>query len=391
MTHPHSFVTRTLLMAVVAVGFTATPALAKAKHGSSAKARPVPVQISPADDAQVPAGKTVVFTWHSPAKVVRIEVARDSAFTDIAVSTAVRGNNAGLKLAEGAYYWRLSVPKGPPSEARRLTVGAPPAPEPLAAAPTPAAPPPSATPGAGSSTSSTSGTTAPQAETGTTEGLGLDLSGAAPSTGSTATTPAPSTGGATAESAPAPESTAPPSVSAESEAEQAPAEAQHPRAERVESPWRVFVGGNAAIGFGSPANTATLRYEGGVAYRLLPALELSLAVGGAEVAPLGTFDPTTWPRFAWNGQIYGDLSARYRLTKLGPGPLFALASVRLSFLTAPATDRGFLQDRSPFAAGVGLGYRFRVGIPVEVDLRGNLLTGSAVAGELELGVRVFVF
>jgi len=64
---------------------------------------------------------------------------------------------------------------------------------------------------------------------------------------------------------------------------------------------------------------------------------------------------------------------------------------RLSFFTGQEDLRGFLLDRGPFSAGAGIAYRFRAGLPLELGLRGNVLTGNKLGGELELGLRVMVF
>jgi hypothetical protein len=73
------------------------------------------------------------------------------------------------------------------------------------------------------------------------------------------------------------------------------------------------------------------------------------------------------------------------------GAVYGLVSGRLSFFTARQEQLGFLVDRSPFSAGAGLAFRFRAGLPVELGLRGNVLTGKQLGGELELGLRVLVF
>jgi hypothetical protein len=170
------------------------------------------------------------------------------------------------------------------------------------------------------------------------------------------------------------------------EAERTPPPAQRGTQKR----WSLLVGGSAAYGPGTPASMATLRYEASVAVRVLNPLELSLAVGGSSLRVLGTRD-VTWPLYEWLGQAYVDLGARYRLVRFEGAAVYGLASGRLSFFTATKEQQGFLVDRSPFSAGAGVALRFRAGIPMELGLRGNVLTGQKLGGELELGLRVVVF
>jgi hypothetical protein len=73
------------------------------------------------------------------------------------------------------------------------------------------------------------------------------------------------------------------------------------------------------------------------------------------------------------------------------GSIYGLVSGRLSFFTAAQEQLGFLVDRSPFSAGAGIAFRFRAGLPMELGLRGNVLPGTTLGGELELGLRVLVF
>jgi hypothetical protein len=134
----------------------------------------------------------------------------------------------------------------------------------------------------------------------------------------------------------------------------------------------------------------TLRYEASVAFRIVNPFELSLAVGGSSLQVLGTRDET-WPYYTWSGQLYFDLGARYRLVRFDGGALFGLVSGRLSFFTAAQEQLGFLVDRSPLSAGAGIAFRFRAGLPLELGLRGNVLTGKSLGGEVELGLRVMVF
>jgi hypothetical protein len=135
---------------------------------------------------------------------------------------------------------------------------------------------------------------------------------------------------------------------------------------------------------------ATLRYEVSGAVRLANPFELSLAVGGASIRALGTRD-ASWPYYTWIGQFYFDLGGRYRLARFDDVAVYGLVAGRLSFFTGQEENRGFLVDRGPFSAGAGIACRFRAGIPVELGLRGNLLTGKTLGGELELGLRLLVF
>jgi hypothetical protein len=135
---------------------------------------------------------------------------------------------------------------------------------------------------------------------------------------------------------------------------------------------------------------AALRYEVSTAVRLANPFELSLAVGGTSIQALGTRD-ATWPYYTWIGQVYADLGARYRLVRFDSVALYGLAAGRVSFFTGKEELRGFLVDRGPFSAGAGIACRFRAGLPVELGLRGNVLTGNKLGGELELGLRVLVF
>jgi hypothetical protein len=116
----------------------------------------------------------------------------------------------------------------------------------------------------------------------------------------------------------------------------------------------------------------------------LDALQLSLAVGGAELSPLGTRD-ATFPAYAWVGQLYVDLGARYDI--LEGGGLFALGAGRLSFFTADAAELGGFAGRGPLSVGLGAGTRLSIGIPLELALRLNL----GAATEVELSARLFVF
>ncbi|WNG58793.1 hypothetical protein F0U59_31720 [Archangium gephyra] len=154
--------------------------------------------------------------------------------------------------------------------------------------------------------------------------------------------------------------------------------------------WSVFIGGSAAFGPGAPNSMASLRYEASVAFRIANPFELSLAVGGTSLNVLGTRDET-WPYYTWSGQYYFDLGARYRLVRFEGGALFGLASGRVSFFTAPPDQLGFLVDRSPFSAGAGVALRFRAGLPLELGVRGNVIPGKSLGGELELGLRIMVF
>ena len=340
---------------------------AKGARGASsakkAKARkgPQPKLLSPAEDAELEPGK-VTFMWRVAAKLVRLEVARDEAFSDSVVDKPVKGRKAALSLEPGTYYWRVTAPRGGPSDPRRLTVTGAQQPEPQAAAQPEQPPQPPAT---------------------ENPGLGLDLTGATPSD---TTTQAPS-----AES-----------LAAAAEAERAAAvEAERvaaAEAERVaasqrgsQKRWSVFVGGSAAYGASAPNSMTTLRYEASVGVRIANPLELSLGVGGTSLRVLGTRD-ATWPSYEWLGQYYFDLGGRYRLARFEGAAVYGLVEGRLSFFTASLDQLGFLAaERGPFSAGAGLAFRFRAGLPMELGLRGNLLTGTKLGGELELGLRVLVF
>ena len=323
---------------------------AKAAKKSKARKGPQPKLVAPAEDAELEPGK-VTFKWLTMAKLVRFQVARDEEFTDLAVDRPAKGLRLVLPLEPGTYYWRVSAPKGGPSEPRRLTVGggAEAQPEPLAAA-QPEQPAQPAQP------------VVPEG------GLGLDL---------------------TAPEAPAPvEPPAPPEPAAPVVAE---VERKPPPSQRgAQKKWSLFVGGSAAYGATAPNTLATLRYEASFAYRPVNPLELSLAVGGTSLRVLGTRDPT-WPYYEWLGQYYFDLGGRYRLVRFEGGAVYGLVSGRLSFFTATPEQLGFLVDRSPFSAGAGLAFRFRAGLPLELGLRANVLTGTKLGGELELGLRVMVF
>jgi hypothetical protein len=319
---------------------------AKAAKKPKARKGPQPKLVAPAEDAELEPGK-VTFMWRTAAKLVRFQVARDEEFTDLAVDRPAKGLRLVLPLEPGTYYWRVSAPKGGPSEPRRLTVGggAEAQPEPLAAAQPeqPAQP------------------VVPEG------GLGLDL---------------------TAPEAPAPVEPPPPPEPAPVVAE---VERKPPPSQRgAQKKWSLFVGGSAAYGASAPNTQATLRYEASFAYRPVNPLELSLAVGGTSLRLIGTRDPT-WPYYEWLGQYYFDLGGRYRLVRFEGGAVYGLVSGRLSFFTASPEQLGFLVDRSPFSAGAGLAFRFRAGLPLELGLRANVLTGNKLGGELELGLRVMVF
>ncbi|HEX5748851.1 MAG TPA: hypothetical protein VFZ09_21605 [Archangium sp.] len=339
-----------------------------AKKAGKAKARkgPQPKLLLPAEDAEIEPGKRVTFTWKVAAKLVRLEVARDEEFTDKVVDRPVKGRYAVLPIDAGTYYWRVTAPRGGPSDPRRLTVGAEPAPEPLAEAPSEAQ---------------------AQAEPMTTGGLGLDLTGA--TTPSDTSTAAPSDTAALASAAETPVAapvTSEPPTPVVAEAERPSSSSQRGNQKR----WSLFVGGSAALGSTAPNSMTTLRYEASVAFRIANPFELSLAVGGSSLQVLGTRD-ATWPYYTWSGQYYFDLGARYRLVRFDGGALFGLVSGRLAFFTAAQDQLGFLVDRSPFSAGAGIAFRFRAGLPLELGLRGNVLTGKSLGGEAELGLRVMVF
>ena len=333
---------------------SAKKAKAKARKG------PQPKLLSPAEDAELEPGK-VTFMWRVAAKLVRLEVARDEEFSDSVVDKPVKGLKAALSLEPGTYYWRVTAPRGGPSDPRRLTVTGAQQPEPQAAAQPKQPSQPAATENLG---------------------LGLDLTEATPSD---TTTQAPS-----AESLAA---AAEAERAAAAEAKRvAAAEAERKAASQrgAQKRWSVFVGGSAAYGASAPNSMTTLRYEASVGVRISNPLELSLGVGGTSLRVLGTRD-ATWPSYEWLGQYYFDLGGRYRLARFEGAAVYGLVEGRLSFFTASLEQLGFLAGRGPFSAGAGLAFRFRAGLPMEVGLRGNLLTGTMLGGELELGLRVMVF
>ncbi|HEX8436574.1 hypothetical protein [Archangium sp.] len=334
-----------------------------ANSAKKAKVRkgPQPKLLSPAEDAELKPGK-VTFMWRVVAKRVRLEVARDEQFTDTVFDQLVKGRQAAPSLEPGTYYWRVTAPRGMPSDPRRLTVAAEPQPR--------AEPQPQ-----------------PQAEPQpmATEGLGLDLTGATPPSDTSAAAPSDATAPASAEAT----SGSNPKESTEAvvaEAEPPPASSQRGSKKR----WSLFIGGSAAYGSSPPNSMATLRYEASFALRVANPLELSLAVGGTSIRALGTRD-ATWPSYMWIGQYYFDLGGRYRLARFEDSALYGLVAGRLSIFTGLPERRGFLLERGPFSAGAGMAFRFRAGIPVELGLRGNVLTGEKLGGELELGLRVLVF
>ncbi|HEX8820683.1 MAG TPA: hypothetical protein VF794_12210 [Archangium sp.] len=332
-----------------------------ARSASKAKARkgPQPKLLLPAEDAELKPGK-VTFMWRVVAKRVRLEVARDDQFTDTVFDEAVKGRQTALSLEPGTYYWRVTAPRGMPSDPRGLTVAAEPQPQPRAAPQS--EPQPMATEGMG---------------------LGLDLTGASPPS-------------ATSEAAPS-DATAQPSAEVTSGSNE-PTESVVAEVERESSSsqrgskkrWSLFVGGSAAYGASAPHSMATLRYEASVGVRIANPLELSLAVGGTSIKALGTPD-ASWPYYTWIGQYYFDLGGRYRLVRFEDAALYGLVAGRLSFFTGLEERRGFLVDRGPFSAGAGIAFRFRAGLPVELGLRGNVLTGKTLGGEVEFGLRVLVF
>jgi hypothetical protein len=345
-------------------GPTAWAAKGKGARGASsarkAKARkgPQPKLLLPAEDAELEPGK-VIFRWRTAAKLVRFQVARDEEFSDSVADKPVKGLQAALSLEPGTYYWRVTAPRGGPSDPRRLTVTGGEQPEPLAAA-------------------------QPEQPPATEMGLGLDLTGASPAT----------------PSGPSPQELQAAEAAAAAEAERkaaaeaaAAAEAERKAAAQRGSQkrWSVFVGGSAAYGASAPNSMATLRYEASVGVRIANPLELSLGVGGTSLRVLGTRD-ATWPSYEWLGQYYFDLGARYRLARFEGAAVYGLVAGRLSFFTASLDQLGFLAaERGPFSAGAGLAFRFRAGLPMELGLRGNVLTGAKLGGELELGLRVLVF
>lgn len=336
------------------------------KKAGKAKARkgPQPKLLLPAEDAELQPGRKVTFKWKVASKLARLQVARDEEFTDTVIDRPVKGLFAILPLEEGSYHWRVSV-KGIASDPRRLTVGTESPPE---------------------SQPESQAVAQAQPEETMTGGLGLDLTAATtPSDTSTG-----SSSGATAQTSaaepPAPEPvTSEPASPVEAEAERT-SSSQRGNQKR----WSVLIGGSAAFGPGAPSSMASLRYEASVAFRIANPFELSLAVGGTSLNVLGTRDET-WPYYTWSGQYYFDLGARYRLVRFEGGALFGLVSGRVSFFTAPPEQLGFLVDRSPFSAGAGVALRFRAGLPVELGVRGNVITGKSLGGELELGLRVMVF
>ncbi|MFY0525834.1 hypothetical protein ACN28I_22710 [Archangium gephyra] len=330
-----------------------------AKKAKKAKARkgPQPKLLSPSEDAELKPGK-VTFMWKVVARRVRLEVARDEEFSDTVFDRPVNGRKAALSLEPGTYYWRVTVPRKTPSDPRMLTVAAEPQPE---LQPEPA----------------------PQPQPIAAEGLGLDLTGA---TSPSATSEAPPSDAAAQVS---------PEVTSGSSAPKEPTESVVAEAERTSSRgskkvWSVFIGGSAAYGASAPHSMATLRYEVSAAVRLANPFELSLGLGGTSISALGTRD-ASWPYYTWIGQVYADLGGRYRLVRFDNGALYGLVAGRLSFFTGREDQRGFLVDRGPFSAGAGIAYRFRAGLPLELGLRGNVLTGNKLGGELELGLRVLVF
>jgi hypothetical protein len=338
-----------------------------ASSAKKAKARrgPQPKLLSPSEDAELKPGK-VTFMWKVAAKRVRLEVARDDEFSDTVFDQPVKGRKAALSLEPGTYYWRVTVPRKTPSDPRRLTVAAEPQPE-LQAEPRPEPQP------------------QPEPQPIAAEGLGLDLTGA--------TSPS-----ATSEAAPSDATAqAAPEVTSGSTVPKEPTESGGSEAERTPSSqrgskkvWSFFIGGSAAYGASAPHSMATLRYEVSAAVRLANPFELSLGLGGTSISALGTRD-ATWPYYTWIGQVYADLGGRYRLVRFDNGALYGLVAGRLSFFTGREDQRGFLVDRGPFSAGAGIAYRFRAGLPLEFGLRGNVLTGNKLGGELELGLRVLVF
>lgn len=368
-----------LVLGLCMPGPEAWAARGKRTVSSARKAKlrkgPQPKLIAPAEDAELKPGKKVTFMWRAAAKLVRLEVARDDQFTDTVVNGPVKGRFATLSLEPGTYYWRVTAPKGGPSDPRMLTVmGAEPRPEPQAQA-----------------------EAQPQSESQpvATEGFGLDLTGAtSPSAASTAapseapaqgldlTEPSPASSGMTGGSN-APKE---PTESVVAEAERTPSTSQRGSKKR----WSLFAGGSAAYGSSAPYSMATLRYELSGAVRIANPFELSLAVGGTSIRALGTRD-ASWPYYTWIGQVYLDLGGRYRLARFEDAALYGLVAGRLSLFTGKEELRGFLVDRGPFSAGAGLAFRFRAGLPLELGLRGNVLTGKTLGGELEFGLRVLVF
>ncbi len=332
-----------------------------ARSGSSAKKAKArkgaqPQLSAPEEGAELKPG-SVTFTWRAAAKLVRLEVARDEEFTDTVVARPVKGSYAVVELEPGTYYWRVTGAKRAVSDPRMLTVAAA---EPQAVSQAESLPvsQPAAQP-----------ESQPMAAEGGL-GLGLDLTATSDTSAAAAAPPVAEvpTEPVVAEPAPTP-----------------------PPAERTsQKRWFLLVGGSAAYGPGTPNSMATLRYEASVAFRLANPFELSLAVGGTSLRVLGTRD-ATWPYYTWLGQYYLDLSARYRLVRFQDAALYALVAGRASFFTATKEQLGFLVDRSPASAGAGLGYRFRVGVPVELGLRGNVIPGKQLGGEVELGLRVLVY
>jgi hypothetical protein len=332
---------------------------AKVRKGSQ------PKLLSPAEDAELEPGK-VTFMWRVVARRVLLEVARDEQFTDTVFDRPVKGRQAALSLEPGTYYWRVTAPRGMPSDPRRLTVAAEPEPQPQ-----------------------------PEPQPMATESLGLDLTGATVPSATSPAAPSDATDRSLDLSGTA---QAPAEVPSGSNEPKEPTESVVAEAERTPSsskrgskkPWNLLIGGSAAYGSSAPYSMATLRYEASVAVRLANPFELSLAVGGTSIRALGTRD-ASWPYYTWIGQVYLDLGGRYRLARFEGGAVYGLVAGRLSLFTGKPENRGFLTDRGPFSAGAGIGCRFRVGIPVELGLRGNVLTGKKLGGELELGLRMLVF
>jgi hypothetical protein len=336
-----------------------------ASSASKAKARrgPQPKLLSPSEDAELTPGK-VTFRWRVVAKRVRLEVARDEQFTDTVFDEPVKGRQAAFLLEPGTYYWRVTVPRKTPSDPRRLTVAAEPQPE-------------------------------PEPEPMATGGLGLDLTGGPPPSPPSEVPPSdavaqsldlPGTAQTSAEVTSGSNEPKEPTQSVVAETERPPPSSQRGSKKR----WSLFIGGSAAYGSSAPHSMATLRYEASAAVRLANPFELSLAVGGTSIRALGTRD-ASWPYYTWIGQFYLDLGGRYRLARFENGAVYGLVAGRLSFFTGRQEHRGFLVDRSPFSAGAGIAYRFRAGLPLELGLRGNVLTGNKPGGELEFGLRVLVF
>lgn len=344
----------------------------KAAKKTKVRKGPQPKLLAPAEDAELKPGK-VKFMWKVAAKLVRLEVARDDQFTDTVVAGPVKGRFATLSLEPGTYYWRVTGPRGTASDPRMLNVASASRPEPRPQAQPQSEPQPMAT-----------------------EGLGLDLTGSTSPSATTAAAPSDTpaqgldltTGSAQASADVTSGSTAPkePVESVVAEAERKPSSSQSGSRKR----WSLFVGGSAAYGSSAPNSMATLRYEVSGALRLANPFELSLAVGGTSIRALGIRD-ATWPYYTWIGQVYADLGGRFRLARFEDAALYGLVAGRASFFTGKEELRGFLVDRGPVSAGAGLAFRFRAGLPLELGLRGNVLTGKTLGGELEFGLRALVF